>query len=219
MPQLVNQTLATLASLQTDAAMAAVPSPGLSEKDKTWCRRFLKLETFRHPELIRLEFEACKFCTGYFKNPARGRLLVIYGNNGVGKSMVAENIVTWAHHARANFPKIVVGPGALQNADQWFVRWPKFLDDLKNGSWELVDAAEAVSLLVLDELGGAYDPSGIGTDKLCRILSRREKKWTIITTNLDPASWETSFDRRIASRLYRNAIHVEMNNVQDYGVA
>ncbi len=170
------------------------------------------------PELEKLQFEAFHFCREYALDPQRGRLLVIYGNNGVGKSLVAKGISDWAFKARTNFKKVIIGPGEVKVPDVMHAHWPRFIDMLKTGDWDKVSDAIKVCLLVLDEVGGAHDPSGMGTDKLCSILSHREDKWTVITTNLTPDAWETVFDRRIASRFFRNAVHVELNNVSDYHI-
>ena len=160
------------------------------------------------------------FCVGYRKEPGRGRLLVIYGNNGVGKSLVAGGVSRWAHQCAHGMPRVVIDRDrtSLKYPDVQYAHWPKFLDDLKNGDWERVDQAMKVSLLILDEIGAAHDPSRMGLDKLCTILSHRENKWTMVTTNLTPDHWEEALDRRVASRFFRNASHVEMNNVTDYWV-
>lgn len=170
------------------------------------------------PALERLQFEAWHFCAGYRQNPKRGQLMVIYGNNGVGKSLVAKGMCKWAFDTRANFEKIAVSASEVKVPDVKFFAWSKFLDRYRDGEREHVQDAYNCCLLILDEVGGAHDPFAVGTDKLCSILSSREFKWTVITTNLTPENWETAFDRRIASRFFRNAIHVEMNNVNDYHV-
>jgi len=73
-----------------------------------------------------------------------------------------------------------------------------------------------VPCLVIDELGGGHDPSGVGVDKLCQILSRRENMWTLITTNITASAWESKFDRRVASRFFRNSVHVDLGDVPDF---
>jgi len=213
---LVNRTLATLASLPP--ARPTVTRRALNSKDKEWNAKWLKLETLGQPALEHLQAEAFHFCADYAKDQVKGRLLIIYGNNGVGKTLVAEGIARWAFESRNNYRKLKENETHVKVPDVKFARWPRFLDTLKNGDWEKVTEAMHVNLLVLDEIGGAHDPSGMGTDKLCSILSHRETKWTVITTNLTPENWENAFDRRIASRFFRNATHVEMNSVSDYNV-
>ena len=100
--------------------------------------------------------------------------------------------------------------------DHLFWHWPGLLDRLKSGEWDLVDDMIRVPVLILDELGGGHDPSRVGVDKLCQILSRRERKWTMITTNVAPSAWESVFDRRVASRFFRNSTLVDMTDVPDF---
>ena len=94
--------------------------------------------------------------------------------------------------------------------------WPELLDAFKNGDWSIVESLKDCALLILDELGGGHDPSFVGVDKLCQVLSRRENKWTIVTTNIPPASWPEKFDLRIASRLMGNSTLVDLSGVPDY---
>lgn len=145
--------------------------------------------------------------------------MVIYGNNGTGKTHIAEKIYHWAKLASSTLKSVPDpnnGATAFKNPDAMFIHWPTFLDELKSGAWEMIEDLERASLLILDDVGAAYDPSRVGLDKLCRILSKRERKWTLVTTNLGPDSWEEAFDRRAASRFFRNAIHVDLSNVPDF---
>jgi DNA replication protein DnaC len=156
------------------------------------------------------------FCVGYAKTPARGRMLVLYGNNGTGKTHVAVAVKKWAEHVAGALPMVETREGTQRIPYVVFLHWPTFLDDLKGGAWESVQWAEESTLLVLDEVGGGHDPSKVGLDKLCRILSKRERRWTLATTNCVPESWEELFDRRVASRLFRDAEHVDLTQVPDF---
>jgi DNA replication protein DnaC len=71
-------------------------------------------------------------------------------------------------------------------------------------------------MAIIDDIGAEHDPSGYGREQLYLILSRREFRWNIITTNLNPSGWHERIERRIASRLYRNADHLDMSNVPDF---
>ncbi len=190
--------------------------------NRKWLDTHLKLETAHSQKLRELEQEVWWFCHDFYKSLLKygcrigGRLLVIYGENGTGKSHCSKAVFRWATHANVQY----VDQGHVHNlmARSRFVSWPELLDDFKNGGWDIVDDLNECALLVLDELGGGHDPSGVGTDKLCQILSRREDRWTIVTTNVIPAAWEERFDRRIASRLFRNSIVVDLTDVPDYAL-
>jgi len=154
----------------------------------------------------------------FAKRPSHGSLLVLYGNNGAGKTHCAKAVYRWANRVSGNLPLVACEEGHFKRPDAMFAHWPTFMDGMKGGDWDLVRDAEEATLLILDEIGGGYDPSLMGTDKLCRILSTRQTMFTIITTNLVPDAWEKALDRRIASRLFRNATHVDLTEVPDYSV-
>jgi DNA replication protein DnaC len=73
------------------------------------------------------------------------------------------------------------------------------------------------SLLALDDVGAETDRHHVGTGKLCQILSRRERRFTIVTTNIQPDFWEVKFDRRVSDRFLRNSIVVDLSAVPSYG--
>lgn len=156
------------------------------------------------------------FCAGYAATPDRGMMLVLYGNNGAGKTHLANRVYRWASRVGVALPLVEDQHGSRHCPRPLMFHWPTYVDALKGGNWSLVEDAEQADLLLLDELGGSYDPTKLGLDKLCRILSTREKMWTLVTTNLVPDSWEEAFDRRVASRLIRNSQLVDMTDVPDY---
>jgi DNA replication protein DnaC len=169
---------------------------------------------------VELIEQATRFCADYFRNPSPGRSLVLIGNNGIGKTHTARAIATWARHVANDMRHPVVIDGQVSDLAPAIAyhHWPTFLDSLKSGGWHLVEECERAGLLVIDELGGGYDPNRVGADKLCRILSKREFKWNLITSNLQPEEWEAALDRRIASRLNRNSTLLIMDEVEDYNL-
>jgi DNA replication protein DnaC len=213
----LNQILATLELPKPAPATATRPVRSL--KDRQWCDKWLRLNTSRHPQLQELEAAVFDFCVGFRKTPGVGELLVLYGNNGAGKTHCAKAVARWASHVVGSLPKVVMSETHLEIPSVMLVHWPTLLDDLKAGKWFQVDDAENATLLILDEVGGGHDPSLMGLDKLCRILSAREKKWTLATTNFLPDAWEEIFDRRVVSRLFRSANHVDLSQVPDYSIA
>jgi DNA replication protein DnaC len=95
------------------------------------------------------------------------------------------------------------------------VWWPELLNELRDGkAYERVsDMAKKWPLLVLDEIGASRDTTGYAGEQLYTLLARREKKWTVITTNLSMQELGV-LDNRIASRCFRNdGIVVETNTV------
>lgn len=152
-----------------------------------------------------------------WKDPAHGRMLVLYGANGSGKTHVAKAVREWIRHC-GHGAQFVREPNHIECLDCIYWHWPALLDVFKEGGWDAIDDMLTIPCLILDELGGGHDPSRVGVDKLCQVLSRREFMWTLITTNIVPEAWERAFDRRVASRLLRNAEHVDLTDVPDYSL-
>lgn len=96
----------------------------------------------------------------------------------------------------------------------WY--WPELLDSLKNGQWDVLQDMIETPVLIIDELGGGHDTSRIGVEKLCQVLTRREQVWTLVTTNVAPAAWEETFDKRVESRFYRHSTIVDLTDVPDF---
>ena len=96
--------------------------------------------------------------------------------------------------------------------------WRKLSDGFKSGRFEVLNDLESVFLLMLDDIGADYDPSGIGVSKLDRVLRSRTGKWTILTCNLTLAHIAGSLDTRIASFLIRDNNMVCEINAPDYAL-
>lgn len=153
---------------------------------------------------------------GVWDNPQRGRLLLLVGNNGTAKTHCAKAVREWLRRVGHGKQFIVPKSNHISYIDFVFWHWPKLLDTLKNGGWDVVDDMFSAAILIIDDLGAGHDPSGVGTDKLCQVLSKREKMWTLVTTNIMQPAWEQSFDRRIASRFIRNSTIVDLSDVPDF---
>lgn len=144
-----------------------------------------------------------------------GHLLVIHGENGTGKTHCAKRVHKWVG-CTGHGKQFIRYENEVSHIKSAYWNWPALLDALKSGEWHLVEDLIEVDVLIIDELGGGHDPSFVGVDKLCQILSARENKWTLITTNITPDNWETKFDRRVASRMVRNSVIVDLSGVPDY---
>lgn len=168
------------------------------------------------PELKQLCRVAIEIAEGLANNPSRGRLTVLHGRNGSGKTHFAQALVRWLTTVSIRLPLDHKENGAIGLADAWMFRWPEVLDSLKSGDWDITEDMKSPTLLVLDDIGAGHDPSKMGVDKLCQVLSRREHRWTIITTNFMPRDWPERLDQRVASRLLRNSVIVDLSRVPDY---
>lgn len=165
-----------------------------------------------------LENSVYEFCRDYSRTPSRGERLIIYGENGTGKSLAAKAINRWANRAAIELP-VVLGIG--EDAEYRlpickFYNWPSLMTEMKSGEWGIVEEILPAELLILDDVGAEHDPSHIAVERLYVVLEARVNRWTIITTNYGPAHWENRFERRISSRLMRNSRHVALDQVPDW---
>lgn len=140
-------------------------------------------------------------------------LLVLIGRSGCGKTHLAKASVRAANrlamtgweqrHWKTHVPSAV------------FCDWPAFVDSDADGvSKDLQDADFAA----LDDVGAEVDQykSGKPAEILRRFLSLRAGKFTIVTTNVPESAWNQKWDERVADRLYRNSLVVDMTSASSY---
>jgi DNA replication protein DnaC len=140
---------------------------------------------------------------------------VLIGENGSGKTHIARHVRAWASAVTLMLPPVDAAVG-VKMPDVCMVSWPAVVDGFKQREFSVMEDLLDCSLCILDDIGAEHDPSGFGKEQLCLLLSRREFRWTLITTNIQPGAWPTVFERRIASRLVRGAEHVDLSKVPDY---
>jgi hypothetical protein len=58
--------------------------------------------------------------------------------------------------------------------------------------------------------------SGLPAVLLAMLLSARERKWTMMTTNIAPEGWAARWDKRVEDRLYRNSRQVILREATSY---
>jgi DNA replication protein DnaC len=193
------------------------PMPNIQNPLATpWQRKWLNLEV-THRKLQDLATETQEYCKRFLNKSAGNRQIVIQGNSGNGKTHVARQICLWARQ---------VSMFAYEGAMTWdhppgsmFVSWPSIADGFKDGEFGVLQDLFTTDLLVLDDIGAESDRSQIATDKLCQVLSQRDKKhWTVITTNISPEVWPTKFDARVTDRLLRNSTFIELEGVPSYAL-
>lgn len=155
------------------------------------------------------------FCGEMWREPTKGRMLVLAGENGSGKTHCAKAVRNWVQ-AVGYGNQFIERENHISHLDCLFWHWPGLLDTFKGGGWDVVRDMMETHCLILDELGGGHDPSRVGVDKLCQVLSRREQMWTLVTTNFLPDAWEQAFDRRVSSRLMRNSTLIDLSDVPDF---
>ncbi len=169
----------------------------MTECQTAWGKKWLKLDC--HHKLIQDAATASEaFCGRWFRFNPKPSLLVLAGESNCGKTHIAKKISTWAQAAAMKAFEDGGGRTWKKFPSVVYLNWPEVVDSFRdnlNGSMnDMLDAG----LLILDDVGAEYDPTQNATNKLCQILSRREKEFTIITTNITPESWPSKFDTRIS---------------------
>lgn len=158
------------------------------------------------------------FAGRWFRNKPSPALLVLCGPSGTGKSHVAQRVCGFARRAAFSSMENGAWRDPLRVPDLAFLRWPEVCSDFDAGEYGAVQDAMTTDLLFLDDIGAENDPWKKHADKLCQILSRRERRFTLLTTNIAPEQWETSFDKRIADRLMRNSSVVYLQTANSFSV-
>lgn len=218
----VSQILATVALL---SAQPTTPQPSQDSKESLkqneqrrlqWQDKWLPLK-ITHPALNALRDSIYFYCAGYAKNPRAGRTLIIYGENGTGKTRTTRHVAHWAKRIALKIPQVADGDeNSVQVPECRRVHWPSIVDGFKKQEFAIIEDLIRCCLLIIDDVGAEHDPSGFGKEQLYILLSRREQRWNLITTNLPPSEWDRVLERRIASRFFRNSEHVDLSGVSDY---
>lgn len=180
--------------------------------------KWLKVTTFNDQAIEDMAKKAERFCARWYRNEPLPALLVLAGVSGTGKTLTARAIHRWANaHAQdAYYKPLGKGWGKNEIPYSMFVRWPEITDQIYQGNLSAMDDMLHSSLLVLDDAGAENDPFRKAADKLCQILSRREFRFTVLTTNVKQEEWTSKFDMRIADRLMRNSEIVSLFKTVPY---
>jgi DNA replication protein DnaC len=183
-----------------------------------WQQKHLALDV-TYPEIQRIADAAEKFASAWFhggKTIGGPAGLVLAGVSGAGKSHVAKKLYQWCRNA--GFTAFVQGfwpkpPSVV------FVDWPSVADGFKAGQFGILEDFYTADLLFLDDIGAEHDRSQIATDKLCQVLSKREGKFSVVTTNIKPELWGEKFDKRIEDRLLRRTKVISLFGIKSYQLA
>lgn len=156
---------------------------------------FEQFKTFDDEKLRRMLEAAKKFESDFLHNN-RPSWLTFLGRSGTGKTFLARLIFEKARRV----PGLAWHRDLIQPVLE--SHWPQLLSSLRNGRYYLLDDLRDCNFLFLDELAIEHDPTGFAADKLCELLSQRQDKWTLLTTNLTSENIGI-IDERILSRMVR----------------
>lgn len=183
-----------------------------------WRAFYLGLDE-SHPEVAAMCLAVERWAQGCLAMAKVGRMLVLIGANGVGKSTAGRGAIRGVQrHAidawhSGNWRK--PNPARAESFIWSDLAGMKPEDRNDRTSWPEATQKDAV---LLDDVGSESDSykSGVSTENLRIVLELRAGLWTIVTTNIGPEHWEDVWDARVASRLYENAIHVELRTAPDW---
>ena len=221
--QLTRETLASISTLPRQPQTPLPQSPGARQKgnvknpcETDWQRKWLGLDVV-HPDIQIAADAAEMFCGRWFKNNTKDSLLVLVGNFGCGKTHIAKAMLRFCRLAA--FTALEKGHGGSECVPcSCYISWPEAAASFNEKQFGIMEDAFGSDLLILDDIGAENDPWKICSDKLCQILSRRERRFTVVTTNVAPANWTEKFDGRINDRLMRNSVIADMSHVSSYSM-
>lgn len=141
-----------------------------------------------------------------------GNNLYIYSpENGTGKSRIANYVLQQLHKPRLDAEgKVVVTSIAQVKFGEYLISRNQYTDEALADRKLLM----TVPILLLDDVSPAFCSNNPHNDKreLTLLVSHRreDKHVTIITSNLDPASFEKNFGMTAASKVLENFSFIEV---------
>ncbi|MDE2106796.1 MAG: ATP-binding protein [Patescibacteria group bacterium] len=155
------------------------------------------------------------FCSRWFNDDTQNTLLVIVGDYRTGKTHLAKAIYRYCSFAAPNTSKAKIFrcagiPTTL------YLNWAEAACEFGEKNFSVVHDCFKSDMLILDDIGAENDPWKIASNRLYQILSRREKKFTVITTNIQPNHWSDYYEGRIADRLMRNSVVVDLTGMPPF---
>lgn len=159
-----------------------------------------------------------KWSGRWYRRKLEATTLVLFGPSGTGKTLSTMRAYEWAK--RASFSSFDQGFWASP-FQPIFIRWASWWHQVER-SRDTSDAIEDITripVLFIDDIGAEADrfKSKESTALLADILALRERKFTLITTNIHKDQWGEHWDTRVDERLSRNhAVHVDLNKLKPY---
>lgn len=154
------------------------------------------------------------WCRGVMTRQSANRVLLMTGPFGTGKSHCLKACVRFVREARQEiWPEPWPHPPSFQSCN-WAVMVREVIENDNRDAWEDLLACDVV---FLDDLGSEEDRFKSGGavrvlgDTLGRIVD--QKKFAVLTTNIEPDGWKARWDGRVHDRLMR----MQANTVDLWG--
>ena len=144
------------------------------------------------------------------------RWLSLLGSCGVGKTHCAKHVFRWLHGTGRLGWQGWGAVGCPWEYDPYLVHWPTHLQKLRNGKASLRhNDMFRWPFLVIDEVTPDSDKWGPAANALVNLLSARDGRWVMLTSNMSFEDLE-KLDPRIASRLIRGGSEVATVKTRDF---
>lgn len=193
---------------------------GKSEAEAlAWSDRVLKIRRY-HQEHDDMCLAIHTMAGDWFRN-RNPHVLTIAGNSGCGKTMATK---AFHRYCGSTATRALYGGGyTLETPSPWWAYWPDVMASYNDGeAWaDLLPSLTDPVILFMDDVGQESDrfKSGDMSRALLSVLSHRARKFTVITTNVEPDRFPEVYGKAVEDRLYRNGgVLVEMFGVRSFNV-
>lgn len=143
--------------------------------------------------------------------------LILTGQSGNGKTFLARGIFHW-FVANVRSTVVSCAGNRVVRADGLWKKWEDVVERLYNGGYGIIEGLSEEWFAAIDDIGSEQDPKKLAPAALLKIQNRRERKWTVFTSNLSIQQMAESYDARIASRFLRNNSKVIHTETKDFGL-
>lgn len=216
-PQPGKETHKALKDIIPNVLTALSAPPTKASPNNTIYERFKRRARFNpHNNQLQEMFEAAaKFAASL--NFTAPYWLTICGRSGIGKTHLAKAINRQFMEQNRFELKFNKEKNKIEGNTSAFIDWRKFCADIRAGDHECIEWLCDEWFVTLDDVGSERDPTGFIASSLDRILNSRQRKWTLITTNL-LLSEVAQIDPRMSSRMLRNSGVVIECDATDYSL-
>lgn len=151
---------------------------------------------------------AVEFCQAMCSGTTEAYWLVLCGPSGIGKTLLARLVYRFFNR----YLDLLLDEHRNRNENERYTRfgtmkrWPMAMKSaIEDANYGWVGDTGEAWLAVLDDIGSEYAKHrDLSTSLLFQILTQREHKFTVITSNLSVEDVSQKLDTRIGSRLLRH---------------
>ena len=178
-------------------AMARPTKPRLDQEGlRMWAKRF-RFDPCQDPVLMKLLRGAAEFAQDLCDRYEHPRWLTLVGKSGTGKTHLARGIWrTW--NSKAMWYE---SHGCRLVREGQYHRYARMVNDMRAGGYGIFQSCADCDFLTLDDVGTEY-ASDFSQRQLAGMLDQRERKWTVLTSNLTLDDI-AKIDTRIVDRMMR----------------